>query len=80
MKARFSANLKAAVDEPIVVTRHAKPVAVWLSVEDEEELVRLVMAYTPRFQAVLTAARQQIGETGGIGQEEFWREVEAHTP
>jgi prevent-host-death family protein len=80
VKARFSAYLKASIEGPVVVTRHGKPVAVLLSVEDEEELERLVLAYTPRFQAILATARQQIRETGGIGHEEFWREMEAETP
>lgn len=77
VKARFSAYLKASREGPIVVTRHGKPVAVLLSVEDEEELERLILAYTPRFRAILDAARQQIRETGGIEHEEFWQEMEA---
>jgi PHD/YefM family antitoxin component YafN of YafNO toxin-antitoxin module len=62
-----------------VVTRHGKPVAVLLSIEDQNELERLVLAYTPRFQKILEAAREQIRETGGIGHEEFWQEMEAET-
>jgi PHD/YefM family antitoxin component YafN of YafNO toxin-antitoxin module len=62
-----------------VVTRHGKPVAVLLSIEDEEELERLVLTYTPKFQGILEAAREQIRETGGIGHEEFWQEMEAET-
>lgn len=80
VKARFSAYLKASVEGPVVVTRHGKPVAVLLSVKDEEELERLILAYTPRFRAILDAARQQIRETGGVKHEEFWQEVEAETP
>ena len=79
LKAQFSAYLKASTEGPIVVTRHGKPVAVLLSIEDEEELERLVLAYTPKFQGILEAAREQIRETGGIGHEEFWQEMEAET-
>jgi len=77
VKARFSAYLKASLEGPIVVTRHGRPVAVLLAVEDGEELERLILAYTPRFRAILDAARQQIRETGGIEHEEFWQEMEA---
>ncbi len=80
VKAQFSAYLKASVEGPIVVTRHGKPVAVLLSVEDEEELERLVLAYTPKFRMILDTAREQIRETGGIEHEEFWRDMEAETP
>ena len=66
IKARFSAYLKASVEGPVIVTRHGKPVAVLLSVEDEEELERLILAYSPKLRAILESARQQIQETGGI--------------
>jgi prevent-host-death family protein len=79
LKARFSAYLKSSAEGPVVVTRHGKPVAVLLSIEDEDELERLVLAYTPKFQRILEAAREQIRETGGIGHEKFWQEMEAET-
>jgi len=76
VKAKFSAYVKASAEGPVVVTRHGKPVAVLLSVEDEEELERLVLAYTPKFRTILNAVRKQIRETGGIAHEELWQEVE----
>ena len=79
VKARFSAYLRASEEGPIIVTRNGKPVAVLLSVSDEEELERLVLAYSPKFQNILQAARQQIRESGGIQHDEFWQEVEAET-
>ena len=77
LKAQLSAYLKSSAEGPIVVTRHGKPVAVLLSIEDEDELERLVLAYTPKFQGILEAAREQIRETGGVRHEEFWQEMEA---
>ena len=76
IKAQFSAYLRSSAEGPVVVTRHGKPVAVLLSIDDEEELERLVLAYTPRFQGILQAAREQIRETGGIAHDEFWQELE----
>ena len=64
---------------PVIVTRNGKAVAVLLAVTDEEELERLVLAHSPKFQALLDKSRQQIEETGGIPHEQFWREVEAET-
>ena len=80
VKAQFSAYVKASAEGPVVVTRHGKPVAVLLSVEDEEELERLVLAYTPKFRTILEAGRGQIRETGGIEHELLWQEVEAELP
>ena len=79
VKAQFSAYLRSSAEGPVVVTRHGKPVAVLLSIDDEEELERLVLAYTPKFQGILEAAREQIRETGGVPHEEFWQEMEAET-
>jgi len=79
IKARFSAYLKESEHGPIVVTRNGKAVAVLLSIEDEDELERLLMAYSPRLRAVLDTAKQQIRESGGIPHDDFWAEIEAET-
>ena len=76
VKAHFSAFLKASETGPVIVTRNGKPAAVLLSVEDEDEIERLILAYSPKFQKILSTARQQVRETGGIRHEDFWREVE----
>ena len=77
VKARFSAYLKASQEGPVVVTKNGKPVAVLLSVQDEDEVERLVLAYSPKFQSIIQAAKEQIREGRGIRHEDFWQEVEA---
>ncbi len=76
VKARFSAFLRESKRGPVVVTRNGKPTAVLLSVDDEDEIERLTLAYSPKFQKMLSLARQQIRDGGGIQHEDFWREVE----
>ena len=76
MKAHLSAYLKESENGPIIVTKNGKPVAVLLGITDEEEIERLVLAYSPRFQAILTHGRQQIQKTGGIAHNDFWQEIE----
>ncbi len=77
VKARLSAYLKASQEGPVVVTRNGKAVAVLLAVTDDDELERLVLAHSPKFQSLLDKSRRQIEETGGIPHEQFWQEVEA---
>jgi len=77
VKARLSAYLKESEAGPIVVTRNGKAVAVLLAVTDDDELERLVLAHSPKFQAILEKSRRQIEETGGIPHDKFWRQVEA---
>jgi len=75
VKAHFSAYLKESKRGPVVVTRNGKPTAVLLYVNDEEEIERLTLAYSPKFQKMLSLARQQIRAGSGIRHEDFWREV-----
>ena len=77
VKAKFSAYLKASEKGPIVVTRNGKAVALLLSVKDEDEVERVVLANSPRFQAILEVARQQIREGKGIPHDQFWAEVKS---
>jgi len=79
IKANFSAYLKACAQGPVVVTRNGKAVAVVLAVTDDEELEGLLMAHSPRLQAILDAARQRIKAGKGIPNEEFWELVESDT-
>jgi prevent-host-death family protein len=79
VKARFSAFLNESQEGPVIVTRNGKPVAVLLAVTDEEELERLVLAHSPKFQAIVEKSRRQIEETGGIPHDVFWREVKAES-
>jgi hypothetical protein len=52
-------------------------VAVIVGVQDEDEIERLLMAYSPRLQAILEASRKQIREGDVLSHEEFWEEVES---
>lgn len=77
VKAKFSAYLKQSEQGAVIVTRNGRPVAALLAVRDDEELERLVLAHSPRLQAILETARQQIRAGEGIGHGDFWREMEA---
>lgn len=46
---------------------------------DEEEMERLVLAYSPRFRAILNGSRQQIRDGKGIPHDDFWHAVEAES-
>src|SRR5438876_10769526 len=77
IKSQFSSFLKASEAGPVVVTRNGKAVAVIVGIQDEDEIERLLMAYSPRLQAILEASRQQIREGDVLSHDEFWAEVEA---
>ncbi len=75
VKARFSAYLKESEEGPVIVTRNGKPVAVLISMENEEELERIILAYSPKFQGLLEKSRNQIQDRSGIPHKDFWKEV-----
>jgi prevent-host-death family protein len=75
VKARFSAYVRKTQEGPVVVTRNGRPVAVILNIGDEDDLERVLLAHSPKFQAMLDQAEQRISETGGIEHEEFWKSV-----
>ncbi len=77
IKANLSVYLKQCEQEgPVVITRNGKAVAVLLAPQDEEDLERLILARSPRFQALLEKSRQSIREGRGLSHKEFWKVVE----
>jgi len=62
VKAKFSGFLKASEQGPVIVTKNGRPVAMILSIKDEDEIERMILAHSPKFQNILEIAEQQIRE------------------
>ena len=76
VKARLSAYLdECGAEGPIVITRNGKAVAVLLVPYDDDDLERLMLGRSPRFQALLDRSRQSIAEGKGLSEEAFWKAV-----
>jgi prevent-host-death family protein len=77
VKARLSAYLEQCEAEgPIIITRNGKAVAVLLAPYDEDDLECLVLARSPRFQALLNKSRQSIKQGKGLSRDAFWKAVQ----
>ena len=76
VKAKFSAYVQKAKEGPIIVTKNGKPVILMLKIDNDEDLERLLLINSSRFQAMLDAAEKRIQETGGLSHEEVWKQVE----
>lgn len=76
VKTRLSAYVDQCKSEgPIVITRSGRPVAVLLTPVDADDLEGLVLARSPRFQALLDKSRQSIRSGKGLTQKDFWKAV-----
>lgn len=77
VKDHFSAYIDESKNSPIVVTRNGRPVAMLISITEEDDLDSLLLANNPRFVQLLEEARQRVRITGGVPLAEFRKQVEA---
>jgi prevent-host-death family protein len=76
VKARLSAYLdQCGAEGPVVITRNGKPAAVLLVPYDDDDLERLMLGRSPRFQALLNRSRQSIQQGEGLSEKAFWEAV-----
>ena len=76
VKARLSAYLdECGVEGPVVITRNGKAAAVLLVPYDDDDLERLMLGRSPRFQALLDRSRQSIKQGKGLSEHAFWEAV-----
>src|SRR6185369_10715480 len=76
VKARLSAYLdECGAEGPVVITRNGKAAAVLLVPQDDDDLERLLLGRSPRFQAMLDRSRQSIKEGKGLTEKSFWEAV-----
>ena len=77
VKAKLSMYLKDAKESgPVVITRNGRAVAVILAPVDDDDLERVVLSRSPRFQALLNKSRESIRTGGAVSHEEFWKNVQ----
>jgi prevent-host-death family protein len=80
VKARLSAYVEECETAgPIVITRNGKPAAVLLAPADDDDLERLILGHSPRFQAFLDRSWKKIKQGKGLSSKAFWRAVAKRT-
>ena len=72
VKAHFSSYLKDCEQELVIITKNGRPSAALIPIEEEDDIERLAMAYSPRLRAILETSRQEIAQAGSVSHEEFW--------
>ena len=73
--AQFNDYLEASRDQPVIVTRNGKPIAVLVSVQSREEAERISRSDPPSLRSVFQQSAEEFEEGLGIPKVEFWRQV-----
>jgi prevent-host-death family protein len=76
LAAEFNEYLEASQEQPVLVTRNGKAVAVLLAVRNTKEAEQLAKGRPRTLRSVLKEGHEQIQEGKGIPHDEFWQEVE----
>jgi prevent-host-death family protein len=80
VKARLSAYFEECeTNGPVVITRKGKAVAVLLAPFDDDDVERLLLSRSTRFQALLNKSRQSLRSGRGLSRHEFWKAVSQRT-
>lgn len=74
--AQFNDYLEASREQPVLVTRNGKPVAVLLAVQNQAEAEQLARGRVRSLQSILQEAHEQIEQGRAIPHDQFWREIE----
>lgn len=73
VKTHFSTYVEDCKDAPVVVTKNGRPAAVLIAApEDDEELERLLLAGSPRFQRLIDDAMGHVARGQGLSHEDVW--------
>ena len=76
VKARLSAYLeKVAREGPVVITKNGHAVALLLVPLNDEDLERLLLTHSKKFQRILRRSRQSLAQGKGLSHTEFWQAV-----
>lgn len=78
VKAQLSAYIeRSAADGPVVITRNGRAVAVLLTPVDDDDLERLLLSRSPRFQRLLDRSRRNLKAGKGLSSARVWKAVAA---
>lgn len=73
--AQFDEFLEASQEQPVLVTRNGKPVAVLVAVRNKAEAEKLAAGPARSLRSIFQEATEQIDQGNGISHEDFWKQV-----
>ncbi|MBI1832210.1 MAG: type II toxin-antitoxin system prevent-host-death family antitoxin [Planctomycetes bacterium] len=76
MAAQFDDYLTVSQEQPVLITRNGKVIAVLMAVQDKAEAEQLVVRNARTLRSIFEKANEQLEKGEGIPHDEFWRQVE----
>jgi prevent-host-death family protein len=76
LAAQFNDYLKASRQEPVLVTRNGKPVAVLLAIQHKAQAEQVARGRSRSLRSIFEEAHEQLQKGAGIPHDQFWRELE----
>ena len=73
--AQFEDYLDASQQQPVLVTRNGKPVAVLMAVRNKRDAEQLAASPRRSLRSVFKQAHDQLEQGGGISHDEFWKRM-----
>jgi prevent-host-death family protein len=73
--AQFNDYLEASRDQPVLITRNGKAVAMLLAVQDKADAEQLAVGRARSLRSIFEEAHEQIEKGGGVPNDQFWQEV-----
>lgn len=74
--AQFDEYLEASREQPVLVTRNGKPVAVLLAVQNKAGAEQAALCRSRSLRSIFQEAHEQLQQGAGIPHDQFWRQVE----
>ena len=74
--AQFENFLETSQEQPVLITRGGKPVAVLVAVQNKAEAEQLAIRRSRTLRSVVEEAQLQLQKGEAIPRDEFWQQVE----
>jgi antitoxin YefM len=77
VKARLSEFVKFCEEEKelVIITKHGRPSAMLVAIEEDEALERQMLSRSPRFRRMVAEAMEEYQAGKTIPADQFWEEV-----
>ena len=75
VKSKFSEFIKECRNGAVVVTKNGRPTAALISIDNEDDLERLIISTSKIFREIIESAERRIKSKKYSSHKDFWADV-----